>query len=210
MRQRLTRGETASRRADFSRAARSPHMVAVRATTVSAATGGYYERAGGSRTSPTEGPRVHQEPTGLRAGRLARPRTPGSDGAGLSLRRPYSLRAEEEHEKYSPRQDEEPPASRCYRCCDPGAPAYTAVPVPQINITILKGQGAAEGPPRGRACRVPVGRRGARTAPRGAGRRQTVLTGAGRGTSISGALGPFPRAELGPRLPAFPGPASGV
>ncbi|XP_045691888.1 complement C1q tumor necrosis factor-related protein 1 isoform X2 [Phyllostomus hastatus] len=52
----------------------------------------------------------------------------------------HTERAEEEHEKYSPRQDEEAPASRCYRCCDPGAPAYTAVPVPQINITILKGE----------------------------------------------------------------------
>ncbi|XP_036196590.1 complement C1q tumor necrosis factor-related protein 1 isoform X2 [Myotis myotis] len=52
----------------------------------------------------------------------------------------HAERAEDKHGKYSPRQDEEPPASRCYRCCDPGAPLYPTVPVPQINITILKGE----------------------------------------------------------------------
>ena len=94
---------------------------------------------------------------GSHAGRLTQPRAPASgrerlstsDSAGLSPRLLYSLRAEEEHEKYSPRQGEEARASQCYRCCDPGAPVYPAVPVPQINITILKGQGAAgrvEGP----------------------------------------------------------------
>ncbi|XP_047613713.1 complement C1q tumor necrosis factor-related protein 1 isoform X1 [Phacochoerus africanus] len=49
-------------------------------------------------------------------------------------------RAEEKRETYSPRQGEEPPASRCFRCCDPGTPVYQAIPVPQINITILKGE----------------------------------------------------------------------
>ncbi|CAK6438581.1 unnamed protein product [Pipistrellus nathusii] len=49
-------------------------------------------------------------------------------------------RAEDRHGGYGPRQGEEPPASRCYRCCDPGAPLYPSVPVPQINITILKGE----------------------------------------------------------------------
>ncbi|KAI5936220.1 Complement C1q tumor necrosis factor-related protein 1 [Manis javanica] len=52
----------------------------------------------------------------------------------------HTERAEERHEKYSPRQDEEPPASRCFRCCDPETPVYQAVPTPQINITILKGE----------------------------------------------------------------------
>ncbi|KAM5216784.1 complement C1q tumor necrosis factor-related protein 1 isoform 2-T2 [Hipposideros larvatus] len=52
----------------------------------------------------------------------------------------HAERVEEKHEKYSPRQSEDPPASRCYRCCDPGAPVYPAIPVPQINITILKGE----------------------------------------------------------------------
>nr|XP_004655301.1 complement C1q tumor necrosis factor-related protein 1 [Jaculus jaculus]XP_045015405.1 complement C1q tumor necrosis factor-related protein 1 [Jaculus jaculus] len=58
--------------------------------------------------------------------------------------RPSSLdraeRNEENHEKYSPRQGEEPPTSRCYRCCDPSTPVYQAIPAPQINITILKGE----------------------------------------------------------------------
>lgn len=62
----------------------------------------------------------------------------------LSLCCLHSLRVEEKHEKYSPRQGEERPASRCYRCCDPGAPVYPAIPVPQINITILKGQAPAK------------------------------------------------------------------
>ncbi|XP_044794570.1 complement C1q tumor necrosis factor-related protein 1 isoform X2 [Bubalus bubalis] len=52
----------------------------------------------------------------------------------------HAERDEEEHEKYGPRQDEEAPASRCLRCCDPGTPVYQAIPVPQINITILKGE----------------------------------------------------------------------
>ncbi|XP_055264412.1 complement C1q tumor necrosis factor-related protein 1 isoform X4 [Moschus berezovskii] len=56
----------------------------------------------------------------------------------LHLARPS--RDEEEHEKYGPRQDEEAPASRCLRCCDPATPVYQAIPVPQINITILKGE----------------------------------------------------------------------
>lgn len=55
-----------------------------------------------------------------------------------------SHRNEEKHEKYSPSPGEEPPASRCFRCCDPGTPVYQAIPAPQINITILKGQVAAE------------------------------------------------------------------
>ncbi|XP_007958024.2 complement C1q tumor necrosis factor-related protein 1 [Orycteropus afer afer] len=46
----------------------------------------------------------------------------------------------EEHDKYSPHQGEEPPASRCFRCCDPAPPLYRPIPVPQINITILKGE----------------------------------------------------------------------
>nr|XP_020136438.1 complement C1q tumor necrosis factor-related protein 1 isoform X1 [Microcebus murinus] len=50
------------------------------------------------------------------------------------------LRAEEKHDKYSPSQGQEPPASQCFRCCDPAAPLYQAAPVPQINITILKGE----------------------------------------------------------------------
>ena len=112
---------------------------------------GCYGRAESLGTSPMEGPGIHQGPAGLRAGRLAQPRAPAggrerlstSDSEGLSPQLLYSLRAEEEHEKYSPRQGEEARASQCYRCCDPGAPVYPAVPVPQINITILKGQGAA-------------------------------------------------------------------
>ncbi|XP_066237528.1 complement C1q tumor necrosis factor-related protein 1 isoform X2 [Saccopteryx leptura] len=52
----------------------------------------------------------------------------------------HTERAEEKHENYSPRQGEKPPASRCYRCCAPGASVHPAVPVPQINITILKGE----------------------------------------------------------------------
>nr|XP_045369470.1 complement C1q tumor necrosis factor-related protein 1 [Camelus bactrianus]XP_045369471.1 complement C1q tumor necrosis factor-related protein 1 [Camelus bactrianus]XP_045369473.1 complement C1q tumor necrosis factor-related protein 1 [Camelus bactrianus] len=52
----------------------------------------------------------------------------------------HTERAEEKHEKYSPRQGDEPSASRCFRCCDPGTPVYQAIPVPQINITILKGE----------------------------------------------------------------------
>ncbi|EFB18391.1 hypothetical protein PANDA_006895, partial [Ailuropoda melanoleuca] len=49
-------------------------------------------------------------------------------------------RDEENHEKYSPRPGEEAPASQCFRCCDPGTPVYQAIPMPQINITILKGE----------------------------------------------------------------------
>lgn len=56
----------------------------------------------------------------------------------------YSLRAEEQHEKYRPSQDEGLPVSRCLRCCDPGTSMYPATAVPQINITILKGQTAAK------------------------------------------------------------------
>ncbi|XP_015998740.1 complement C1q tumor necrosis factor-related protein 1 isoform X2 [Rousettus aegyptiacus] len=52
----------------------------------------------------------------------------------------HTERAEEQHEKYSPRQSEEAPAPRCYRCCDPGASPYPAFPAPQINLTILKGE----------------------------------------------------------------------
>ncbi|XP_036124838.1 complement C1q tumor necrosis factor-related protein 1 isoform X2 [Molossus molossus] len=52
----------------------------------------------------------------------------------------HTERVEEKHDKYSPRQDEGRPASRCYRCCDSAGPVYPAVPVPQINITILKGE----------------------------------------------------------------------
>uniref|UniRef100_A0A8I3NSZ9 C1q and TNF related 1 n=5 Tax=Canis lupus TaxID=9612 RepID=A0A8I3NSZ9_CANLF len=52
----------------------------------------------------------------------------------------HTERDEENHEKYSPRQGEEASASRCFRCCDPGTPVYQAIPVPQINITILKGE----------------------------------------------------------------------
>ncbi|XP_035940425.2 complement C1q tumor necrosis factor-related protein 1 isoform X1 [Halichoerus grypus] len=54
--------------------------------------------------------------------------------------RDHAERDEENHEKYSPRQGEEAPASRCFRCCDPGSPVYQAIPMPQINITILKGE----------------------------------------------------------------------
>nr|XP_025855666.1 complement C1q tumor necrosis factor-related protein 1 isoform X3 [Vulpes vulpes] len=52
----------------------------------------------------------------------------------------HTERDEENHDKYSPRQGEEASASRCFRCCDPGTPVYQAIPVPQINITILKGE----------------------------------------------------------------------
>lgn len=76
----------------------------------------------------------------------------GSERSGPSSGSPpgrlYFLRAEEKHE-YRPEQGEEPPASRCYRCCDPGAPLYQAIPVPQINITILKGQAKHKGPSPG-------------------------------------------------------------
>uniref|UniRef100_A0A8C3X1I7 C1q and TNF related 1 n=1 Tax=Catagonus wagneri TaxID=51154 RepID=A0A8C3X1I7_9CETA len=60
----------------------------------------------------------------------------GTEGPPLD----HTERAEEKHEKYSPVQGEKPSASRCFRCCDPGAPVYQAMPVPQINITILKGE----------------------------------------------------------------------
>ncbi|XP_004621129.2 complement C1q tumor necrosis factor-related protein 1 [Sorex araneus] len=50
----------------------------------------------------------------------------------------HTERVEEKHEKYSPGQDEETPASRCFRCCDPSPALYPAAP--QINITILKGE----------------------------------------------------------------------
>ncbi|XP_060027876.1 complement C1q tumor necrosis factor-related protein 1 isoform X4 [Erinaceus europaeus] len=52
----------------------------------------------------------------------------------------HTERIEENHEKYSPKQDEEPSATQCLRCCDPSTPMYQAIPVPQINITILKGE----------------------------------------------------------------------
>ncbi|XP_037349247.1 complement C1q tumor necrosis factor-related protein 1 [Talpa occidentalis] len=52
----------------------------------------------------------------------------------------HTERDEEKHEKYSPGPGEEPPASRCFRCCDPSPPVYPTIPAPQINITILKGQ----------------------------------------------------------------------
>ncbi|KAK2112207.1 hypothetical protein P7K49_011954 [Saguinus oedipus] len=55
----------------------------------------------------------------------------------------YSLRAEQ-HERYSPSRGEGLPASQCLRCCDPGTSMYPATAVPQINITILKGQTAAK------------------------------------------------------------------
>ncbi|XP_061245811.1 complement C1q tumor necrosis factor-related protein 1 isoform X1 [Bos javanicus] len=64
----------------------------------------------------------------------------GRTRAASSLPDAGGWRDEEEHEKYGPRQDEEAPASRCLRCCDPGTPVYQAIPVPQINITILKGE----------------------------------------------------------------------
>lgn len=48
----------------------------------------------------------------------------------------HTEREEETHEKYSPEQ--EPPAARCFRCCDPSPALYPAAP--QINITILKGE----------------------------------------------------------------------
>uniref|UniRef100_A0A5F8A1D6 C1q and TNF related 1 n=3 Tax=Cercopithecidae TaxID=9527 RepID=A0A5F8A1D6_MACMU len=53
---------------------------------------------------------------------------------------PAGRRAEEQHEKYRPSQDEGLPVSRCLRCCDPGTSMYPATAVPQINITILKGE----------------------------------------------------------------------
>ncbi|XP_044103241.1 complement C1q tumor necrosis factor-related protein 1 isoform X2 [Neovison vison] len=52
----------------------------------------------------------------------------------------YDERDGEKHEKPSPRRGEEATASPCFRCCDPGTPVYQAVPMPQINITILKGE----------------------------------------------------------------------
>ncbi|XP_003818308.1 complement C1q tumor necrosis factor-related protein 1 isoform X2 [Pan paniscus] len=52
----------------------------------------------------------------------------------------HAERAEEQHEKYRPSQDQGLPASRCLRCCDPGTSMYPATAVPQINITILKGE----------------------------------------------------------------------
>uniref|UniRef100_A0A8C8YR00 C1q and TNF related 1 n=1 Tax=Prolemur simus TaxID=1328070 RepID=A0A8C8YR00_PROSS len=52
----------------------------------------------------------------------------------------HADRAEEKHDKYGPSQGEQLPASQCFRCCDPATPVYQAAPVPQINITILKGE----------------------------------------------------------------------
>uniref|UniRef100_A0ABI7YAD6 C1q domain-containing protein n=1 Tax=Felis catus TaxID=9685 RepID=A0ABI7YAD6_FELCA len=79
------------------------------------------------------GPRLRQEPT-LPLSRESEC-TPWH-----AQERGEASRDEKNHEKYSPRQGEDEPASRCFRCCDPGTPVFQAVPVPQINITILKGE----------------------------------------------------------------------
>ncbi|XP_075418424.1 complement C1q tumor necrosis factor-related protein 1 [Tenrec ecaudatus] len=52
----------------------------------------------------------------------------------------HNERTDETPEKHSPHQAEEPAASRCFRCCDPVTPMYQPIPVPQVNITILKGE----------------------------------------------------------------------
>lgn len=119
-------------------------------------------------------------------------RSSGSESSWLSLCCLYSLRVEEKHEKYSPRQGEERPASRCYRCCDPGAPVYPAIPVPQINITILKGQAPAKTSKQASERDLPLG-----VGREGGEKGQVVIQGGGRGNSISEALGPFPRGQTG-------------
>lgn len=93
------------------------------------------------------------------------------------------LRDEEEHEKYGPRQDERKPLlPRCLRCCDPGTPVYQAIPVPQINITILscRAQRPAEGT-------FPWGAEGALPCPdRRAGQKMEL---GGGGAGADGSLG---------------------
>lgn len=84
----------------------------------------------------------------------------------------HTVRAEESHEKYSPRQDEETPTSQCFRCCDSSPPVH-----PQINITILKGEKGDRGdrglqgkpgktgPAGGRGHAGPKGQKGSAGAP---------------------------------------------
>lgn len=47
---------------------------------------------------------------------------------------------DDEQEKYRAGPGQDPPTPQCFRCCDPAAPMYQAIPAPQINITILKGE----------------------------------------------------------------------
>lgn len=51
-----------------------------------------------------------------------------------------SDRDEEEHGRHSPGRGPDPAPSSCFRCCDPPTPMFQAIPAPQINITILKGE----------------------------------------------------------------------
>ncbi|XP_007482987.2 complement C1q tumor necrosis factor-related protein 1 isoform X2 [Monodelphis domestica] len=49
-------------------------------------------------------------------------------------------KVEDDHEKNNPSLEEQTSASKCFRCCDSGYPMYQPMPMPQINITILKGE----------------------------------------------------------------------
>uniref|UniRef100_A0A5F8G1M4 C1q and TNF related 1 n=2 Tax=Monodelphis domestica TaxID=13616 RepID=A0A5F8G1M4_MONDO len=49
-------------------------------------------------------------------------------------------KVEDDHEKKNPSLEEQTSASKCFRCCDSGYPMYQPMPMPQINITILKGE----------------------------------------------------------------------
>ncbi|XP_044527908.1 complement C1q tumor necrosis factor-related protein 1 isoform X2 [Gracilinanus agilis] len=49
-------------------------------------------------------------------------------------------KVEDDHEKSNPSLEEQSSASKCFRCCDSGYPMYQPMPMPQINITILKGE----------------------------------------------------------------------
>lgn len=106
----------------------------------------------------TQGKASQKEPS---PGPQQQKRAPNSKS--LSFCGVCSLREEETHEKHTPSQGKDLPTSRCYRCCDPGMPVYQTIPPPQINITILKGEKAAEMtggtsggaalyPRRGRSC----------------------------------------------------------
>ncbi|NWR79846.1 C1QT1 protein, partial [Centropus unirufus] len=78
----------------------------------------------GSQTSPSPDPRLptdpEEEPSQHQAARAMREQKAGSAQEGL------------------------PPRSRCVRCCEPSDQRFSYPqyqPLPQINVTILKGEG---------------------------------------------------------------------
>ncbi|XP_068932153.1 complement C1q tumor necrosis factor-related protein 1 isoform X1 [Petaurus breviceps papuanus] len=52
----------------------------------------------------------------------------------------HTKKIEYHHEKNNPSLEEQSSDSKCFRCCDSGNPMYQPMPMPQINITILKGE----------------------------------------------------------------------